>query len=142
MKQKEVAIVFIENSQWEFLIQDRKSISKAGEKWWFFGGWIDAFESPIDAIKRELKEELDLNVESKELLFLWMSHWCRVEYLDWSIWKVRNHSFRMKQDLDLNNLEVLEWDWAKYVSLKFLKKIMNFSMDQEAIMFYEEKIAR
>ena len=139
MKQKEVAIAFIENSKWELLLQDRRSISKAWEQWWFFGWWIESFEAPLDAIIRELKEELNLEITEEEIDYLGMSHWNTITYKDWSVWKVRNYSFRIKKNLDLKTLEVLEWDWAAYMSLSEYKKHIKFDMDKEAIMFYEAK---
>lgn len=53
----------------EFFICRRNPEQHQGDKWEFPGGKIDANETPLDALKRELKEEIDIDVkEAKPLL--------------------------------------------------------------------------
>ncbi len=59
---KDVAlIVFYEDDK--VLIQDRKDMSKYGEEWGFFGGRIEAGETPEEAVVRETKEELSYDLK-------------------------------------------------------------------------------
>ena len=39
--------------------------------WGLFGGGVDVGEKPIDALKRELLEEIGLEIKSAKLLFSW-----------------------------------------------------------------------
>lgn len=54
---KDVALIFFFKDD-KILIQDRRDISKLGEEWGFFGGRIEAGETPEQAVVRETREEL------------------------------------------------------------------------------------
>ena len=58
-------IIFYDDKK--ILIQDRRKISKCGEEYGFFGGKIEEGETPEEALKREMKEELNLNIENYAL---------------------------------------------------------------------------
>ena len=58
-------IIFYDDKK--ILIQDRRKISKWGEEYGFFGGKIEEGETPEEALKREMKEELNLNIENYAL---------------------------------------------------------------------------
>jgi len=70
MKTKVVVIGLIENDKGEFLISLRHEpkIKEADMKWDFVGGAIDFGESPEEALKREIKEEANLEVEIGEMM--------------------------------------------------------------------------
>lgn len=51
-----------------FFICRRNAAQHEGNKWEFPGGKVNADESPLDALKRELKEEIDIDVRSAEPL--------------------------------------------------------------------------
>jgi len=53
-----IAIVVFYNTKGEILMQNRTGHSKAGEKYGFYGGGVQNNESPSQALKRELHEEL------------------------------------------------------------------------------------
>ena len=64
----EVSAIALCNSQGKILLQDRRSISKFGEEWGFFGGGVEQGETPEQAVRREAIEELEF--KPKELIFL------------------------------------------------------------------------
>lgn len=72
MEQRQITIVVavIRNEKGEVLLARRNSpeMPKAHNKWEFVGGGIDFGEDPIDALKREVKEEAGVNVEVIKLL--------------------------------------------------------------------------
>ncbi len=63
-----VAIIFIENSKNEFLIQ-KTSMQKGGH-FSSTGGHVDYGEEPIDTIKREVKEELGIDISNDNIVDL------------------------------------------------------------------------
>ena len=66
MIKRKVAIILFHNNG-NILIQDRKTYSKHGEEYGFFGGKIEEDETPEQALKRELKEELNIDVKDFKL---------------------------------------------------------------------------
>lgn len=73
MKKQTAVVIFIDR-QGNILLQERGGYSKSGEKHGYFGGNIVKGEKPIDALKRELKEEL--NFLPKNIKF-----WKRVSFI-------------------------------------------------------------
>ncbi len=64
---RHVSIVALRKGE-RILLQERRSISKRGEEWGFFGGGIDEGERPEDALAREINEELGLRLRSFSLV--------------------------------------------------------------------------
>jgi 8-oxo-dGTP diphosphatase len=46
----------------------RRAVEPAAGKWDIIGGFVDEFEQPLDALRRELREELDVEVEPLQLV--------------------------------------------------------------------------
>ena len=86
------AAVLIENEQGELLIV------KAGYKdhWSLPGGIVDAGESPLEAAVREVKEEVDIQVDPKDLKLAMVASRHSDEFFDTSIcvfYEVRKRCF-------------------------------------------------
>ena len=64
----EVSILLAYNDKDEVLLQDRHHASKVGEKWAFFGGHLEKAEKPLEALEREIKEELGLELKNPQYL--------------------------------------------------------------------------
>ena len=56
------------NSKRELFLQDRDGHQPP--PWGFFGGGIDGEETPLEAVVRESKEELDLDLQPEDLVFM------------------------------------------------------------------------
>lgn len=62
------ALIVPVNSKRQILIQDRRGYKKPD--WGYFGGGIEEGETPIQAVIRESKEELQIVIKPEELKFL------------------------------------------------------------------------
>ena len=68
-----VAGVIIKNKEGEYLLPLRgKDAPTAKNQWGLFGGHMEGNESPIEAARRELKEELNLDFTQDRFIFLEM----------------------------------------------------------------------
>ena len=63
MKVRQVVMILFYDDNGKIMLQDRRKISKWGEEYGFFGGGVEKGESPEEAIKREIKEELNLDLK-------------------------------------------------------------------------------
>lgn len=66
------AVLIPLNSQKEIFIQDRRGFRKPD--WGFFGGGIEDGETPLEAVIRETKEELNTDISGDELTYLGEFH--------------------------------------------------------------------
>lgn len=131
MKKIEVvaAIIVFEN---EFLCMQR-SINKydyLSYKYEFPGGKVEAGERRVDALKRELREEMDMEVAVEEKDFFMTVHH---EYPDFEIvmhsyvCKVNHKEFVRKEHYDhkwLVRIELPTLDWAP-ADLPIVSKLMS-----------------
>jgi len=67
MIKRKVAQILFYDYRGNILLQDRKKCSKHGEEYGFFGGKIEEGETPEEALKREIKEELGIDFENFRL---------------------------------------------------------------------------
>ncbi len=58
-------VIFITPNN-KILLEDRRKIKKHGEHWSFFGGSIEKGETHEEAMKREIKEELEFEIKDYE----------------------------------------------------------------------------
>lgn len=64
----QVALAIISNKNNEVLLQHRDNNAPTNpNKWGLWGGRIEGGETPLEAIVRELKEELDIDVDEESL---------------------------------------------------------------------------
>ena len=65
------ALIVPINSKRQILIQDRRGHKKPD--WGYFGGEIEGNETSLEAVIRETKEELDIDIKPEELKYLGIS---------------------------------------------------------------------
>lgn len=105
MKSIHVAVGVVINANQHVLISLRGAHQHQGNRWEFPGGKVEAGESVIESLSRELEEELGIRAEQAEPL-------CRIE-----------HSYSDKQVLldvwwvtkisgEVQALEGQEWRWV------------------------------
>ena len=117
-----VAIIYIENSNGEFLIQ-KTSIQKGGI-YSSTGGHVVHNENPIDTIKREVKEELGIDVSKERIIDL--------GYLVFDF-PVR-FIFYLKKDIDLKDIKLQkdEVESVSYMNISDLKDIIEKGLMHKA----------
>ena len=103
MKQKGTSIIFV-NDQKEVLLflRDDKPDIPYPNMWDVPGGHVDNGETPEECIVREMKEEMDLDLEDFQLLSV-MEFTDRVEY---TFWKKANLNI---QSITLHEGQKLKW---------------------------------
>jgi 8-oxo-dGTP diphosphatase len=103
MKRKGTSIIFVnDKKQVLLLLRDDKPGIPYPNMWDIPGGHVDDGETPEQCIVREMKEEMDLNLEEFQLLSV-MKFVDRVEY---TFWKKMNLDI---QSINLHEGQQLKW---------------------------------
>lgn len=123
---------WIINGKGEILLTQRKLGKKYGGMWEPTGGLVISGENSIQGIKRELQEEIGLNVSDNELFLI-----------KEKIEEEENcNSFRdvyiIKKDIDLNELHFNDGEVinAKYVTIKELSHIIEQGESFEWLRYF------
>lgn len=116
------------NVKWEILIQERTSISKYGEQWWLFGGDLEYQEKPIDAIIRETKEELDIDI-SETVSYIGK---IQMKLLERHTIAKRCYFYDTTKK-KIKDFTVLEWDSVRFISIAELEKLEGFIIKDKAL---------
>lgn len=107
-----VAVIFIENNKGEFLMQ--KTSTEKGGLFSSTGGHIDSGETPLSTIRREVEEELGINVDNETI----------EEYGFILYDKPLRYMFYLKKDIDINDIKVQEEE-VEYVKYMTKEEILN-----------------
>jgi 8-oxo-dGTP diphosphatase len=103
MKRKGTSIIFVnDKKQVLLLLRDDKPDIPYPNMWDIPGGHVDDGETPEQCIVREMKEEMDLNLEEFQLLSV-MEFVDRIEY---TFWKKANLDV---EKIDLHEGQQLKW---------------------------------
>lgn len=107
----QVAVGITVDTEQRVLVAQRPSGKDFAGQWEFPGGKIEADEGVYDALVREFKEELNLEIRAATPLFS-----CRHEYADRRVelhfWQITSYSG------DVRGLEGQQFAWAKADDLK------------------------
>lgn len=122
-----VSVIYIENSKGEFLMQ-KTSLEKGG-LYSSTGGHVCTGERPLDTIKREVFEELGVNISGDEVIELGFLLYDRpLRYM-----------FYLKKDIDVDKviLQKEEVDFIKYMSIDEINKLIveNKITESHGIIF-------
>jgi len=124
-----VGVIFIENDKGEFLIQ--KTSKEKGGEFSSTGGHIDSGETPIESIRREVEEELGIDVSNdniEEYGFLLFD--MPLRYL-----------FYLKKNIDIDKVKIQkeEVDYVEYMSISKIEELIknNTMLKSHSIMFKE-----
>ena len=110
-----VGVIFIQNSKGEFLIQ--KTSKEKGGEYTSTGGHVDSGETPIQSIKREVKEELGLNVDNDNII--------EIGYLLYD--RPIRFMFYLKKEVDIQTLKLQreEVENVEFMSVDKIKELIE-----------------
>ena len=133
MKEIEVcAAVMIKDKK--FLLTQR-GYGKYKDKWEFPGGKIEKDESKEDAIKREIKEELDASIKVDNFL-------CKVEY-DYTTFYLKMNVFCVSlEDEHIIFKEHESYKWISFNDLDDVKKLDLLPADNLVIPYLKKYIEK
>lgn len=117
-----VGVIYIENSAGDFLLQ-KTSLEKGG-LYSSTGGHVCIGEKPIDSIKREVLEELGVDISKDE-----------IEELGFILYDMPiRYMFYLKKDIDLKKvvLQKEEVDSVEYMSISQIKELIDKKMITES----------
>jgi len=83
-----VGVIINKNNQ--VLIAKRASHQHQGDKWEFPGGKVENDETPQEALKRELKEELGIDIQSANYLLINVDHKYTDKTVRLEVYEVKN----------------------------------------------------
>jgi 8-oxo-dGTP pyrophosphatase MutT (NUDIX family) len=124
-----VAVIFIENDNYEFLMQ--KTSKEKGEYFSSTGGHVDSGETPLEAIQREVAEELGIKINKEEIEdygFLCYDRPIRFLYY-------------IKKNIEPKDIKVdpKEVKYAKYMSIEEIKNLIKTQqiLTSHGVLFQE-----
>ena len=124
-----VGVIFIENDKGEFLIQ--KTSKEKGGEYSSTGGHIDSGETPLESIRREVLEELGINIKQDEIK----------EYGFIIYDKPIRYIFYLKKNINIEDIKVQqeEVDYVKYMNITEIRNLIktNQMLKSHGIMFEE-----
>lgn len=110
-----LSVIFIENDKGEFLIQ--KTSKEKGGHYSSTGGHVDSGETPLEAIKREVKEEIGINIDNDKI----------VDYGFLSYDKPLRFMYYIRKNIDISDIKVQkeEVDFVKYMSVQEINDLIE-----------------
>lgn len=127
-----VAIIYIENSKGEFLIQ--KTSPEKGGIYSATGGHIEHGETPHEAIVREVKEEIGLDISNEDVVSL--GSIC----VDFPV----RFIFYLKKDINIDDLvlDKTEVESMHYLTKEELRKVIDEGKMHKGHIFVLEEVLK
>jgi 8-oxo-dGTP diphosphatase len=130
MMMKEIAAIILENDKGEFLLylRDNKPSIPFPDHWDLIGGHVEEGETPEEALIREVKEEIDIDL--KDYTF-----YKRYECLTGDAYENIKYIYHGKIDLPIEKITLLEGVRPQYFSkaeipnVKFANILKSIVMD-------------
>jgi len=127
---KEIAAIILENNKGEFLLalRDNKSWIPFPNHWDLIGGHVEEGETPEEALVREYKEELDLDLKE-------YSFFRKYECLTGDAYENIKYIYYGKLNIPIEEVTLLEGERPQYFSrkeipdLKFANIIKSIVLD-------------
>lgn len=110
-----VAVIFIENDEGKFLMQ--KTSSEKGGEFSSTGGHVNKNETPLETIKREVKEELGISIDNEKIIdYGYIIYDMPIRFM-----------FYLKKNVDIKDITVQqeEVDYVKYMTKEEIQNLIN-----------------
>lgn len=134
---KKYSIIVLYNDNQEIFIQDRRNISKYWEEWWCFWWSVEEWESFEDAVIREAKEELNIDI-TWNYKYIWTTIFSLV-----GLWTQETNIYLIKYLPEYDtDLKVFEWAWWKFVKLEEYQKMKITSWNYIAVDMLNEYFSK
>ncbi len=105
------------NNNLSLLIQERWDYSKVWETHAFFWWWIEGDETHLEALFREAREELNIDMKDFPYKYIW-------EHIQEQGDKIAHrYIYLIKTDLEEKDFTVFEWSWCEYFTPEEAKKL-------------------
>lgn len=104
-------------------------------KWEFPGGKIELHETPLDALKREIKEETALTIDSERFLGVHTHHWNTLKGIQ-QTFILLYHCTTLSGEVLLNEKENDAYVWEKHEAIVLRSDLLdgNVKMFQELFL--------
>jgi 8-oxo-dGTP diphosphatase len=128
---KEIAAIILENKKGEFLLylRDNKPGIPFPDHWDLIGGHVEEGETPEEALVREFKEELDLDL--KEYTF-----YKKYECLTGDAYENIKYIYSGKINLPIEKVTLLEGVRPQYFSKKEIPNVKFANILKSIVMEY------
>ncbi len=128
---KKIAAIIFENSSGEmlFYMRDNKPDIPFPNHWDLFGGHVEEGETPDEALVREVKEEL--NIELKEFKFF-KEYLC----LEGDAYPNIKYIYSGTIDIPIEKITLLEGDHAKYFKRDEIRNIKFANILKSIVLDY------
>ena len=119
------------------MLQKRSGkVSKYGEGWGFFGGGIEKDENPKESLKREIKEELNYDLNDFEYIGMYKNQCYNKKQRGQRL--IHRKIFAASINNKILDLPVLEGDESKLFSISEAKKLNLIPGDAQVL----EKVSK
>ncbi len=128
---KEIAAILLENDNGEFLLylRDNKPDIPFPDHWDLIGGHVEEGETPEEALVREVKEELDIDL--KEYIF-----YKKYECLTGDAYENIKYIYSGKINLPIEEITLLEGVRPKYFSRAEIPNVKFANILKSIVMEY------
>jgi 8-oxo-dGTP diphosphatase len=128
---KKIAAIILENDRGEFLLalRDNKSWIPFPNHWDLIGGHVEEGETPEEALIREVKEELDIDI--KDYTFF-----KKFECLTGDAYENEKYIYTGKINLPIEEITLLEGERAQYFTREEIPDIKFANIIKSVVMDY------
>lgn len=135
IKKRHVSVVIFYDKK-HVLLQNRKSINKAGEEWGFFGGSLEEGESPEQALVREVGEELGYKIKDYRYIGEYENQYFNKKTQSETI--VKREIFISSITTELMGKKVVEGDGFDIFTLDEAMKLKIIPGDIEVLKIFKQ----
>lgn len=133
-----VCMLVIYNDKKEILLQNRENIKVVWEDYSFFGGHVENWETPESCLKREINEELGIDLQDKDFEFIWkFNKNVYITNKNYDIYFYLYHDLKYQK-----NFIDKEWNSAEFWDIKNAKKLRFVADFTDILDFIKNKIKK